>query len=553
MPPMLIAGVDTGGTFTDFVLSDGRTHKVLSTPDDPARAVLQGLRELGGVDHVVHGSTVATNAFLERKGARIAFYTNEGFEDVLEIGRQARGSLYDLRWQRPAPLVPRELRIGVRGRIGADGRVVEPLGPVRRVRADEYAVGFLHSYLNPAHEREVARRLGGATMSSEILPEYREYERFSTTVLNAYVAPVMSRYVGRLEKALGSGLTLMSSAGGTLSARLAAERPVNTLLSGPAGGVAAALSLGIDRLITFDMGGTSTDVALIDGSVRVTKETVLDGYPVRVPMLDIHTIGAGGGSIARIDEGGALRVGPESAGARPGPICYGFGGTQPTVTDANVVLGRITELLGGRMKLDVAAAKRAVSRKFAEGIVEVANSNMDRAIRRVSVERGYDPREFALLAFGGAGPLHACELADRLGMKRVIVPHLPGLFSAFGMLVADAVVERSRSALAGSWRDLERDVRRELPRARLERFVEMRYRGQSYELRVRNEGEFAEAHRRSYGYARDAEIEVVNLVVRGTVPARRLRIAGGEGYATLYLPRGWTAHRGESWTEVTRG
>ncbi len=580
---MRLVGVDTGGTFTDLVfLVDGAISawKIPSTPDDPARAVLEGIARFGNTGRIVHGSTVATNTFLERKGARVVFYTTEGFEDLVEIGRQNRGKLYDLDWTREPPLVPRKDRIGVRERIGPDGKVIVPLGRISK-RKGTLAVGFLHSYANPEHERAAARRLGGdVTLSSDVLPEYREYERFSTTVLNAYVRPVMSRYVGRLRKKLGDRLSLMSSAGGTISAEAARERPVHTLLSGPAGGISAALTLGRKKWITFDMGGTSTDVAVIDGSAPVTKEGTIGGYPLRVPILDIHTIGAGGGSVAWFDDGGALRVGPESAGARPGPVCYGHGGRRATVTDANAVLGRIDpeKFLGGRMPLDVAAAKREVTRTLAKGILEVANSNMERALRRVSLERGHDPADFFLLAFGGAGPLHACDLAGRLGMKGVIVPRWPGLFSAFGMVFADAVVERSRTAfraVAGALRLLEKEVLRELPGARLSRFVEMRYQGQSYELRVpwsRNPAKaFHLAHRKRYGYVRDAKVESVTAVVQGRVPGPKFRLdplpdtrrrwkagrhlradfGGGdrvpgpsiisEDNATTWVPKGWNA------------
>jgi N-methylhydantoinase A len=580
---MRVVGVDTGGTFTDLILFDGRTvraHKVLSTPRDPARAVLQGLRELGALDaQVVHGSTVATNAFLERRGARVALVTTRGFEDLLEIGRQARGSLYDLFWSPPEPLVPRSRRYGVRERIGPDGRVLVPLdrAAVRRIRERHVAVCFLHSYANAAHERAVARLLPGAVLSSDVLPEYREYERLSTTVLTAYVAPVVGEYLARLGRSLPR-LRLLASDGGSISAESARRRAAQTLLSGPAGGVIAAQALGLGKVVSFDMGGTSTDVALLDGAARVTKEGTIGGMPLRVPHFEIHTVGAGGGSIARFDEGGALRVGPESAGAEPGPICYGRGGARPTVTDANLALGRIDPALffGGRMKLRDPGLRRA----HAEGIIEVAEAAMERALRRVSVERGYDPAEFRLVAFGGAGPLHACALADRLGMKGVLVPRWPGLFSALGMVLADLTVEVSRTVLGRpiDWEALEGAARRELA-GTLERFVEVRYRGQSYELRLPWEGRpealarrFHEEHRRRYGFAREeAPVEVVNAIVRatvrtpkprwaplarggrtwrgGTVPRDRLRAGDvvrgpaivAEDNATTWIPRGWAA------------
>jgi N-methylhydantoinase A len=579
---MRVVGIDTGGTFTDFILFDGRgirTHKVLSTPDDPSRAVLQGLRELRATDaDVVHGSTVATNAFLERKGAELTLVTTKGFEDLLEIGRQERGALYDLNWERPEPLIPRSRRIGVRERTDAQGREVLPLdrAALRRVRAKNVAVCFLHSYASPKHEREAGRILKRATLSSDVLPEYREYERLSTTVLNAYVAPVVEEYLGRLRRSLPR-IRILASDGGAITPESAGRRAAQTLLSGPAGGVIAAQSLGFGKVIAFDMGGTSTDVCLIDGTATVTKEGSIGGLPLRVPHFDIHTVGAGGGSIARIDEGGALRVGPESAGATPGPICYGRGGTKPTVTDANVRLARIhiDRFLGGRMRLEIPD----LSIDFARGVVEVVNANMERALRKVSVERGHDPADFWLVAYGGAGPLHACELAGRLGMKGVVVPRWPGLFSALGMVLTDMTVEKSRTVLGRGipWRELEREALREL-KGRVERFVEARYRGQSHEIRIPEKADFHEAHRRLYGFTRRDPVEIVNAVVRvtaarpkprfGRLPkARRparigaaggghlvtsregLRpgdeVAGpaaiGEETASTWVPRGWTA------------
>jgi N-methylhydantoinase A len=543
---MRVAGIDTGGTFTDFIVFDGgriRTHKVLSTPDDPSRAVLQGLRELGALEaEIVHGSTVATNAFLERKGARLTLVTTKGFEDLLEIGRQERGSLYDLDWERPEPLIPRSRRIGVRERMDALGKVIVALdrAALRRIRAEHVAVCFLHSYANPKHEREAGKILKGASLSSDVLPEYREYERLSTTVLNAYVAPAVGRYVGKLRKSLRS-LRILASDGGAITPESAGARAAQTLLSGPAGGVIAAQSLGFGKVLAFDMGGTSTDVCLIDGTAKVTKEGSIGGLPLRVPHYEIHTVGAGGGSIARLDEGGALRVGPESAGATPGPICYGRGGTQPTVTDANLALGRIdaARFLGGRMRLTPVK----LSRTFAEGILEVANANMERALRRVSVERGHDPAEFWLVAYGGAGPLHACELAGRLGMKGVVVPRWPGLFSALGMVLADMSVEKSRTVLGGEppWRELERAALREL-KGKIERYVEARYQGQSHEIRIPVQRRrfdslrsltagFHEAHRRLYGFTRRDPVEIVNVGVRVTAsrpkPRRELLGRGG--------------------------
>lgn len=458
----------------------------------------------------------------------------------------------------------------MRERIDARGRVLVPLdrAALKRIRAADVAVCFLHAYANPKHEREAGRLLGGATLSSEVLPEYREYERLSTTVLNAYVGPAVSRYVGRLRRAIPS-LRILASDGGAITPESAGRRAAQTLLSGPAGGVIAAQSLGLGKVIAFDMGGTSTDVCLIDGAAKVTKEGAIGGMPLRVPHFDIHTVGAGGGSIARTDEGGALRVGPESAGASPGPMCYGRGGTRPTVTDANLALGRIdpARFLGGRMRL----VPVRLSRTFAQGVLEVANANMERALRRVSVERGHDPAEFWLVAFGGAGPLHACELAGRLGMKGVVVPRWPGLFSALGMVLADMTVEKSRTVLGGEipWRDLERQALREL-KGRVERFVEARYKGQSHEIRIPEGSDFHEAHRRLYGFVRRDPVEIVNAGVRvtSTRPKPRLKAEGrggktwsgsvdraslrpgdrvrgpaviSEDNATCWVERGWTA------------
>ncbi len=536
---MNLVGIDVGGTFTDFILWDGRrvrTHKVPSSPRDPARAVERGLRELlpRGPAAIVHGSTLATNAFLERRGARVALLTTKGFEDLLEIGRQNRGRLYDLDWSPPEPLVPRSRRIGIDERIGPDGHVLRPLKrrPVSLSGAEAVAVCFLHSYANPRHERLAARGIHRPlTLSSNLVPEYREFERLATTVLNAYVMPVMDRYLRDLSRRTrGRELRIMVSNGGQTTPAIAAREPVRTLLSGPAGGAVAVSHLcrrlGLERAIAFDMGGTSTDVSVFDDGIDITREGTLDGFPIRVPILDLHTAGAGGGSIARFDAGGALRVGPESAGAVPGPACYGRGGRAPTVTDAHVVLGRIHPGLffGGRMKLDVAAARRAMGRiarnpeTAARAILEVAGANLERAVRAVSVERGHDPARFVLVPFGGAGPLHGCDLAERLGMKRVLVPRVPGLLSALGMTLADEVEEQSASALC------DHNDRYKIDRAfrsiglRGARYADLRYEGQSYEIRTPwgpgAAREFARLHARRYGYARDARIEVVSVTVR---------------------------------------
>ena len=471
-------GVDTGGTFTDFVQWDGErllTHKIRSTPDDPSRAILAGLP--AAARELVHGSTVATNALLERKGARTALVATAGFEDMLEIGRQNRRSLYDWLDAGRRPLVERELRFGLPERVRADGSVetalsaeaVERLASqLRQAGAESVAVCLLHSYAAPQHERMVGEALRArgffVSLSSEILPEYREYERASTTAVNAYVSPKMAGYLGRLAASVPNAarLRVFQSNGGSMSAAQAGAEAVRTVLSGPAGGVQGAVAVakaaGFERLISFDMGGTSTDVALHDGRFEHAAETELADCPLRVAMLDIHTVGAGGGSIAWFDAAGALRVGPESAGAEPGPVCYGAG-DRITVTDANLFLGRIDpeRFLSGQMRLDERRARRAMAEmaqragvspaELARAIIATANSNMERAIRRISVERGKDPRGLALVAFGGAGPLHACELAERLDMRTVLAPRHAGVLSALGMLTADFVRDSSASLL----------------------------------------------------------------------------------------------------------
>ncbi|MCA1592953.1 MAG: hydantoinase/oxoprolinase family protein, partial [Acidobacteria bacterium] len=461
-------GVDTGGTFTDFVYHAGgrtRVFKLASTPDDPSRAIIEGLRRVAaeagetGVSlreiEVVHGTTVGTNALLERRGARTALVTTAGFEDVLVIGRQARGSLYDLDWSRPAPLVADELRFGVRERVAADGSVLEELteteiealaGRLKAANVESIAVSLLFSFARPEHERRIESALASAlkgvplSVSHKIHPEYREYERTSTVAINAYLQPLMGAYLGRLGARVSRRLRVMQSSGGSISAGVAAAEPVRTILSGPAGGVVGAIhaarETGYADLITFDMGGTSTDVALCaNGVVRLTNEASVAGMPVAVPVLDIHTVGAGGGSIARVDAGGSLRVGPESAGADPGPACYGRS-LLPTVTDANLVLGRFggADLLGGDFQLDAARSVEALANLARElsaasgrkvsaaeaalGVVRVVNTGMERALRAVSVERGFDPRTFTLVTFGGAGGLHAVELARSLRIPR---------------------------------------------------------------------------------------------------------------------------------------
>jgi len=573
---MIVVGVDTGGTFTDLVVvrsGRARVVKVPSTREDPSDAILAGLEALGvRRAEIRHGSTVATNALLERRGARTAFVTNAGLRDVVEIGRQDRPSLYDLDVDRPPPLVPRALRLGLDQRTDRDGRSVRDPDPadlepiarrLERGRVESVAVGLLFSFLDPSAEHAVRRALAGlgipVSLSSEVSPEAREYERFQTTIANAYLAPVMQRYLERLRSRTPGTLRIMQSNGGLASARAASERPVHTVLSGPAAGVVGAARIaaraGIERAIPFDMGGTSTDVALVDGAPAHASEFVVGGCPLRVPVLDIHTVGAGGGSIAHRDEGGALRVGPQSAGADPGPACYGRG-TEPTVTDAHVVLGRIAPrgLLGGDMELDRERAAEAVGRlardlsldleETAEGIVRVALATMERAVKVISLERGHDPRDYTLVAFGGAGGLHAVELARQLGMPRVLVPPHPGALSALGLVMADAVRDRTRSVadatasspgpLEPALEAIERAARRELVREgvskgkiRVERSVRARYRGQAHELAIpfRRRGmpaSFHRAHEARYGTAfPEREIEYTSVRVRAVGKLRR--------------------------------
>ena len=583
--PDIRVGVDTGGTFTDFVIWDGHRYfsrKVRSTPEDPTQAILEGLAGLSP-NEVVHGSTVATNSLLERKGARTAFVTTEGFEDLLEIGRQNRLELYNFFGRARPQLVPRELTFGVPERTLHDGAIEKALDAeavkelarkLRDERVESVAICLLHSYANPSHERRLAESLGDLFVSAshEILPEYREYERASTTLVNAYVSPLMGQYIGTLDEALGGcRLRVFQSNGGSISGESARRRAVHTVLSGPAGGVlgaaAVARAAGYARIISFDMGGTSTDVSLYDGRFSYSTESVIGDFPVRVPMLDIHTVGAGGGSIAYRDAAGALRVGPRSAGAQPGPVCYGEG-EEITVTDANLLLGRIDaeRFLGGQMNLDVDRSQRYMrafadeagvgERALAEAIIDVANSNMERAIRAVSVERGHDPRDFALVSFGGAGGQHACELAERLEIATVIVPPHAGVLSALGMLTADCLRDFSQSALGKDvesvFQELEVRARREfaeegLPGAVLDRSLDLRYRGQSYEITLPyNERRlFHEAHRKLYGYDHQGqEVEAVTARVKALAALEKIDLAAPNetgSFSSVYIPEGWRA------------
>jgi N-methylhydantoinase A len=577
-------GVDVGGTFTDLVaLVDGSvvTAKVPSTPRDQSegmiRAVTQAELASAEVAHFAHGTTVATNALLERRGARTALVTTEGFRDVIEIGRQDRASLYDLTARHPPPLVSRELRFTVRERMGSAG-VLVPLedDEVRRVvdeiRAadvEAVAVCLLFGFLYPEHEQ----RLGAAirdgipgvhvSLSSEVLPEFREYERFSTTVGNAYLAPVLSGYLHGVERRLeGSTMPaprVMQSSGGVLAIEDAAEHAAACVLSGPAGGVVGAARVaqaaGYANVLTFDMGGTSTDVAsVVEGTVGTTTEAVVGGVPIKLPMVDVHSVSAGGGSIAWVDQGGALRVGPRSAGAQPGPAAYGGGGDDATVTDASLVLGHLADgaRLGGDVVLQRELAESAVARiarelgidvdAAAEGIVEVASTEMVRALRVISVQRGLDPRDFAMVAFGGAGPMHACALAEELGVSTVLVPRAGGVLSALGLAISDArrdfsapilssVDDLDPSRIREVIDELGRVAERDLGRARHLPAADLRYRGQSYELTVDAddlgtlEDRFHALHQQRYGYRMDDEpVEVVSVRLTAVAEADPTRL-----------------------------
>jgi len=586
---------------------------VFSTPDDPSRAIAEALRKIGGATSkagtgvaatLLHGTTVGTNALLQRAGARVALITTAGFEDVIEIGRQARPRLYDFFFDRVAPLVRREMRFGVRERTDSGGRILERPSDaelarlrevVRLAEPDAVAISLLFSFANPENESALAAALAELgkplSVSHRILPEFREYERTSTVVVNSYLQPLMQSYMEKLaerarEQARGISVPrisvprifVMQSSGGITALESAAREPVRTVLSGPAGGLVGAAAMaarsGFRKILSFDMGGTSTDVAAVQGEVRAGGQAEVAGLPVGVPMLEIHTVGAGGGSLARFDAGGALRVGPESAGADPGPICYGRG-TEPTVTDANLLLGRLRaeRFLGGEFRLDFERARRITSEwlkrqgsrlspeQFSAGVVRVVNANMERALRVVSIERGYDPREFALVAFGGAGGLHACELAEALAIPTVMIPARPGALSAFGILVSDVVKDYSRTVLwrfAGhsskgdplavsqvklekEFRKLEAAAREEFRAERwrgapyYERSLDLRYRGQGYELNVpaaeNVAARFHAEHQRRYGYHyADREIELVTLRLRARLrtPQPPIMVARGQ-------------------------
>jgi N-methylhydantoinase A len=595
--------VDVGGTFTDlYAVDDEKGHrwiaKVPSSPDDPSKGILSGVQHLlkvsgvkpESISHFTQGTTVATNAIIQRKGARTALVTTQGFRDVIEIGRQKRPHLYDLSRNKVVPLVPREMRFEAKERVLASGKVLLPLAEeeiqtlARRLAdagIDAVAVSFLHAYRYPKHE-QIAMRILKEKLSktyiccsSEVLPEFREYERTNTTVLNAYLGPVVSSYIGRLKERLAeigvhSVVSIVQSNGGIMSAEVASQKPVYMLLSGPSAGVIGAAMVakdaGFQDAITFDMGGTSTDVALIiSGRVPMAPEREIAGLPCRIPMVDVETVGAGGGSVAWVDVGGMLKVGPHSMGADPGPAAYSKGGNEPTVTDANLILGRLgkTSLLGGEISLNPELSSRAIDHCIAShlgigleeaalGIVQVANANMVRAVRSVSVQRGFDPRNFALVAFGGAGPMHAVGVARELGIKTVIVPPSPGILCAMGMLTMDVRTDAVRtvllpataeavSALSSTLQEMVDNAHRwltlqgfESERSRIRVVLDMRYKGQNYELQVHDchpttqQGmeeainEFHHVHKRTYGYCNpERPVEVVNVRVAVFYPSYR--------------------------------
>jgi N-methylhydantoinase A/oxoprolinase/acetone carboxylase beta subunit len=567
-------GIDSGGTFTDAVADDGRVTKVASTPADPAQAVERSARFLtGAVSVLAHGTTVATNALLERRGARVALIATDGFADEIEIARQVRPSLYDPFADRPDPLVPRSLRFGVAGRLDARGAELAPFdGIVPRVAdVDAIAVCLLHADLNGAHERAVAAALRDVFVvcSHEVSPEFREYERMVTTVVEAYLAPVVGPYLTRVASFAPEAL-VMTSAGGLVPAADGARMAASLLLSGPAGGVRAAAAIttacGFPDAVSFDMGGTSTDVCLIRGGVpEPAPQRMVGGFPIRRPALDVHTIGAGGGSIAQIDAGGALVVGPRSAGAVPGPAAYGKGGIEPTVTDADLVLGRIPAdaAFGDLGRVDVRAAADALARAglTAEGVVQVVDVAMEQAVRAVTVERGVDPRDLALVAFGGAGPLHAVAIAQALGMRAVVIPPRAGVCSAVGMLCAPKAQEVVRSFaggdLAGALAAVAAEAQARVGAgARVETAVDCRYVGQSHELTVADVAAFPAEHERRNGHARPgAPVEVVAVRARAVSDAplqitdlpevTRAVVSGpavvAEPDCTVWVPEGWRA------------
>lgn len=594
----LMIGVDVGGTFTDFSIFDSETRRLFnykqsSTPLDPSQAIVSGILHIlaeqdidpRDVVYLAHGTTVATNALIEKKGARLGLITTRGFKDLMEIGTQKRPSLYDLLKDKPESLVAADLKCEIDERILFDGSVrtaldeksvLEAVRYLKNRKAEAIAVCTLFSFINPVHEKRIRRIIerefpdAYVTISSDLVPEFREYSRMSTTVLNAYLGPVMAKYVRNFERSVKEVGILVApyvtqSNGSVISIADTIDCPIKTAVSGPSAGVVGAAYIGnqygINKVISFDMGGTSADISLIEnGKMQVSNERLVEGYPARIPMVDIVTVGAGGGSIARIDEGGALKVGPRSAGASPGPACYMRGGMEPTVSDANIVLGKLngSKILGGRMEVDIGFAKKALQIKIcdksslsiedaAAGVVSVVNSNMVRAIRMVSVERGYDVREFTLMAFGGAGPLHACEVAAELGISRVLIPPAPGTLCSLGLLMADTKFDLSRSNVLiaesenlATVRDMFKALVAEgaamlakqkvaVDNRRYVCLIDCRYERQNYEIPIEVDCDFDEAamgemierfhfeHDRSYGYSdKNMRVQMVNYRLSAT-------------------------------------
>jgi N-methylhydantoinase A len=580
---MRALGIDVGGTFTDAVLLEEGSVRVAKVPTAARQeeSVVAAAAAVGatGVERFTHGTTIATNALLQRRGARTALVTNEGFEHVLHLRRQTRAHLYRPCVEHPPPLVPLERCHGVRGRTGAEGELV-PLDPdsLAEIDAEAIAVSLLFSFRDPEPERRVAEELrrrypsAHVVASHEVAPEFREYERASTTAVDAYLGPVLSRYLGSLTGACADAALpaplVMRSSGGVATLEEAAAHAAFALLSGPAAGVVGAARIaalaGFENALSFDMGGTSTDVcAIVDGAAQRESERLVDGLPVRLPTLAVHTVGAGGGSIVRVDEGGALRVGPESAGAEPGPACYGKGGSRATVTDANLLLGRLPSTLPGGIELDVAAAERALDGVDPAGVIDVVDAEMTRALRLVSVEQGLDPRDFVLVAFGGAGPLHACALAEELGMATVLVPAAAGVLSALGLVAADERRESVRTYVAPLAEIACIDQLQGL-----EGEADLRYVGQSFELAValgpRLEERFHETHEARYGYSdRDRPIELVAVRTAEVRTAPEITISGPALAAsgpqvleldgsTAWVPAGWAGETDPHGTLILR-
>ena len=581
-------GVDTGGTFTDFVIAlDGglEVQKIPSTPDDPSRAILDGIQkylETCPNPFIIHGTTVATNTLLERKGKRIALITTKGFEDVLFIGRQVRKNLYSLKGEDRFPLLPRSLCFGLEERTTAAGKVEKRISShefqttldlIKAKHVKAVAVSLINSYANPLNEKFIRQKLEAEniqySLSSDILPEHREYERTVVAAVNAYLMPVISQYLKILEHKLQNpNLRIMQSNEGYISPEIAKAEPIRTALSGPAGGVVGAFhlgkSIGLNRMISFDMGGTSSDVCLIDGDIQRTNESKIGDFPVRLPIIDIHTVGAGGGSIAYVDSGGSLRVGPESAGADPGPACYGKGNL-PTVTDANLVLGRLVPefFLGGKMRIYPERSHRVLKNlatkidktplETASGIVQIANANMEKATRVISIERGFDPRDFALISFGGAGGMHAIDIASNLNIATIIVPKNAGVLSALGLLMADSIKDYSRSILKTAERTTKKEIEKHLYELQkksiqdmkkegfqqediqISPFLDLRYLGQSYEItlpyRLKQAdhlsfiSEFQKAHQRLYSYHHpERPVEIVNIRLKSIGVTKKIKL-----------------------------